>query len=147
MSLDNNWEELAKARLNPYNGEKVYNPAREINSDGMSPTAFTRWARPFLTQALATKVAASAMTNRAAAQQVIAHAEATVAEFLDDYCGTPPRLIPWPYPGPPPWVSALAAELVQEANQLHEGPLQAALVRLSGQVLDRVALNPQPLPP
>jgi hypothetical protein len=29
-------------------------------------------------------------------------ANASIAQVLDDYCGTPPRLIPWPYPGPPP---------------------------------------------
>ncbi len=28
-------------------------------------------------------------------------ASASIAQVLDDYCGTPPRLIPWPYPGPP----------------------------------------------
>jgi hypothetical protein len=87
------------------------------------------------------------MSNKQAAQQIIATGETAIAQFLDDYCGTPPRLIPWTLPGPPPWVSIIASELAETANEFQEGSLRAALLRLSGLLLDRVALNPQPLVP
>jgi len=105
------------------------------------------WAVPYLVSIVTTQQAASAMSNKQAAQQIIATGETAIAQFLDDYCGTPPRLIPWPFPGPPPWVSIIASELAETANEFQEGSLRAALLRLSGLLLDRVALNPQPLVP
>ena len=33
--------------------------------------------------------------------QLIGSANSTINQVLEDYCGTPPRLIPWPWPGPP----------------------------------------------
>jgi len=105
------------------------------------------WMLTFLISAVASKEAASAMTNRQAAQQITATAETAISQFLDDYCGTPPRLIPWPFPGPPPWVSVIAAELTGVANTLPAGGLRSGLLQVAGQMLDRVALNPQPLPP
>src|SRR5208282_4432017 len=58
------------------------------------------WLVPFLISALATREAAGAMTNKAAAQQATASAESAISWFLDDYCSRP---FPWPFPGPPPW--------------------------------------------
>lgn len=144
--------------LFPYHG--VLDPVRAVPLTGPSELAITRWpdgpagstdpvewAVPFLISVITSQEAASAMTNKAAAEQIVAAGNLAISQFLDDYCGTPPRLIPWPYPGPPPWVSVIASELVTAAHTFEEGSLRAALIELSGRVLDRVALNPQPLPP
>ena len=104
------------------------------------------WAVPHLVSIVTTLNAASAMTNKQAAEQIIATGETGISQFLDDYCGTPPRLIPWPFPGPPPWVSIIASELAEKANTLQEGSLRTALLQLAGRLLDRVALNPQSPP-
>jgi hypothetical protein len=104
------------------------------------------WAVPYLVSIITTQQAASAMKSKEAAKQVIATAETGISQFLDDYCGTPPRLIPWPFPGPPPWVSIIASELAEKANTFEEGSLRTALLQLAGRLLER-ALNPQPLPP
>jgi hypothetical protein len=101
------------------------------------------WAVAFLVAAVSSKAAAANMTNKAAAQQFMTAADEAIAGFLDsdDIC---PR---WPYPGPPPWLSIIASELTVLANTLQEGGLQTGLLQVAGQLLDRVALNPQPLPP
>jgi len=148
---------LAKVLLDPY-GPKKWNPPVEIPLTGLSNGHEMRryadtedgpipWAVPFLISVVTTQEAASAMKNTEAAQQIIATGEIAISQFLDDYCGTPPRLIPWPFPGPPPWTSVIASQLVKAAHTLQGGSLQTALIQLSGRVLDRVALNPQPLPP
>jgi hypothetical protein len=104
------------------------------------------WAVPFLISIVTSLEAASAMKDTAAAEQAIAVGERAISQFLDDYCGTPPRLIPWPFPGPPPWISVIASQLATAAHTFEGGTLRAALIELSGRVL-RLALNPQPLPP
>lgn len=89
------------------------------------------------------QAAAATMTNKAAAQQIINGANQSIASFLDsdDIC---PR---WPFPGPPPWLSMIASELTLVANTFQEGSLRTSILEIAGQLLDRVALNPQPLPP
>ncbi len=101
------------------------------------------WSVAFLVSAVSSKAAAASMSNKAAAQQFIAAADQAIAAFIDsdDIC---PR---WPFPGPPPWLSVIASELTLVANTLQEGNLRTGILNVAGQVLDRVALNPQPLPP
>ncbi len=93
--------------------------------------------------------AVSALVAAVSAQQLAATVEgplraqleqsasASIAQVLDDYCGTPPRLIPWPYPGPPPWVFAIASELNTIANASESAAMQAGLLKVAGQVLER----------
>jgi hypothetical protein len=101
------------------------------------------WAVEFLVSAASSKAAAANMANKVAAEEIIAGADQTIASFIDgdDICP------PWPFPGPPPWLSMIASELTLVANTLHEGVLRTSILQMAGQVLDRVALNPQPLPP
>jgi len=68
-------------------------------------------------------------------QTFVAAAEAGIQSFLDDFCGTPPRRIPWPWPGPPPWVLPLAAELVSVANA-QSGAFREVLIQVAGRVAD-----------
>jgi hypothetical protein len=98
------------------------------------------WAVRFLVSAVTTKVAAANMANKAAAQQVVAAADASIASFIDgdDICP------PWPFPGPPPWLGVIASELTLIANTLQEGALQAGLLQVAGLVLDRHGGRPPP---
>ena len=77
------------------------------------------------------------MSDKAHAKQIVASAEAAISEALDDYCGTPPRKVPWAFPGPPPWVWDIASELTAAANTLQEGALRTSLIQISGRVLDK----------
>jgi hypothetical protein len=101
------------------------------------------WAVAFLVSAASSKAAAANMANKVPAEQIIAGADQAIASFIDgdDICP------PWPFPGPPPWLSMIASELTLVANTLQEGVLRTSILQMAGQVLDRVALNPQPLPP
>lgn len=101
------------------------------------------WAVSFLISAASSKAAAANMTNKTAADQIIANADRAIASFLDsdDIC---PRR---PFPGPPPWLAVIASELTLVANTLNEGSLREGILDIAGRLLDRVALNPQPLPP
>jgi len=94
------------------------------------------WAVSFLLSAASSKAAAATMTNKAAADQIVANADQTIASFLDsdDIC---PR---WPFPGPPPWRSIIASELTLVANTLNEGSLRDGILDIAGQLLDRTAL-------
>jgi hypothetical protein len=101
------------------------------------------WSVAFLVSAASSRAAAANMKNKDAAKKFVAQADQAISSFLDsdDIC---PR---WPFPGPPPWLSIIASELTLVANTLQEGSLKSSILQVVGQVLDRVALNPQPLPP
>lgn len=96
-----------------------------------------REAVAILISAATAKEAAAAMADKARAKQIVASAEATIADALDDYCGTPPRKVPWPFPGPPPWVWDIASQLTTVGNTLQEGALRTSLLQMSGRVLDK----------
>ena len=105
---------------------------RHGESDRNSPDPVP-WSVAFLVSAASSIQAAAHMTNKTAAQQIIAAANQAIAGFLDsdDIC---PR---WPWPGPPPWLSIIASELVLYANTLQEGNLRNGILQVAGQVLDR----------
>lgn len=75
--------------------------------------------------------------NAAVAKQVAAGAESAFAAFLDDYCGTPPHQIPWPWPGPPPWVIGLASELVSVANTYSAGSFREGMLSMAGRIAEK----------
>jgi hypothetical protein len=91
------------------------------------------WSVAFLVSAVSSKEAAANMTNKVAAQQIIAATDSSIGAFIDgdDIC---PR---WPYPGPPPWLSIIAAQLTLVANSLQEGSLRTGILQVAGRVLDR----------
>jgi hypothetical protein len=49
-------------------------------------------------------------------QHVVAAAEREFRLFWMIFRGTPARRIPWPWPGPPPWVLPLASEIMSVAK-------------------------------
>ena len=64
--------------------------------------------------------------------------DATIADILDDWCGTKPR--PWPprpWPGPPPWVFSIVTSLTLVANTLQEGRLRNDILDVAGQVVQK----------
>lgn len=91
------------------------------------------WSVAFLVATVTSKEAATNMTNKEAAQQIITAANRAISDYIDgdDICP------PWPYPGPPPWFSIIASELTLLANTLQEGSLRSNLLQTAGQVLDR----------
>jgi hypothetical protein len=58
------------------------------------------WLVETIVWAVGVKQLATTLPNGAQMQK---SADAAIAQVFDDYCGTPPRLVPWPWPGPPPW--------------------------------------------
>jgi hypothetical protein len=90
----------------------------------------------YLVTAVSMKEIASQMKGRLQEQMAQA-AEASIAQFLDDFCGTPPRKIPWHWPGPPPWNSALAAELAMVANTLQAGFARTELLNVAGRIIEK----------
>ena len=77
------------------------------------------------------------VSNQAVGNQLIASADAAFPAFLDDYCGTPPRRIPWPWPDWPPWVIALASELAAVANTYPAGAFREGLIGMAGRVAEK----------
>jgi hypothetical protein len=69
--------------------------------------------------------------NREFGKKLAASVESALAQFIDDYCGTP-----WPLPGGPPWASILAAELVSEANT-QTGSFRSGLMQLAARVAEK----------
>ena len=102
-------------------------PHREIPPDPVP------WSVAFLVSAVSSAQAAANMTNKSAAQQIVAATNQSIAAFIDsdDICP------PWPWPGPPPWLSIIASELTLVANTMQEGSLRTAILQVAGQVLDR----------
>ena len=91
------------------------------------------WSVAFLVASVTSKEAAANMTNKEAAEQTIAAANRAIAAYIDGDDIFPP----WPWPGPPPWLSVIASELTLVANTLQEGSLRSNLLQVAGQVLDR----------
>jgi hypothetical protein len=90
-----------------------------------------------LVSAATAKDTASAVGNKEAANQITTSAENAISQALDDFCGTPPRAVPWPFPGPRPWVWEIASQLTATANTLQEGSLRTSLIQISGHVIEK----------
>jgi len=64
-------------------------------------------------------------------------ADDAIDMVLDDYCGTPPRRIPWPWPGPPPWAFELASALSTLAYSVEAGGLRDTLLDIGQRALQK----------
>jgi hypothetical protein len=139
------YEDLVNALLqNPFLGSGRGGPIYRVTADQVElnpqplppgpPDPSRNAAVRYLATLVGMKQVAGTMGDEQG-QQVGAAADAAIQAFLDDFCGTPPRRIPWPWPGPPPWVLPLASELVSVANgesgALREGLMQVA-ARVAG---------------
>jgi hypothetical protein len=93
-----------------------------------------RWLVSVLVTAVNARVLAATLKG-AAQKEAEEAANSAIARILDDYCGTPPKAVPWPFPGPPPWLIPIATELSAFANMVEAGPLRDGLNQVAGQVL------------
>lgn len=90
------------------------------------------WLVEGLVSAVGVRQLAATLPDGPTRTQMQKSADTTIAQILDDYCGTPPRLVPWPWPGPPPWAYEIAAELTAVANTMH-GDMRDALLAVAAQ--------------
>jgi hypothetical protein len=122
--------ELAPWSLSPFSGptpEPWY----------LSPFSVPWVAVTALVAAVGVQQLAATVPEGTLRSQLEQSGSVSIAQVLDDYCGTPPRLIPWPWPGPPPWVFSIAAELNSIANSVEAAGMQQGLLKVAGQVLPR----------
>jgi len=126
------WQWIEHALLG-YVGSGSTHPTSEARDRLRGNPDPVPWSVAFLVSKVSSKEAAANMTNKAAAQQIIADADEAITEFIDsdDIC---PR---WPYPGPSPWLSIIASVLTFVANTMQVGSLRIGILQVAGQVLDR----------
>jgi hypothetical protein len=114
--------------------------AMDINALPQDPVPMhahpLHWVVSVLVTAVNARVLAATLKG-AAQKQAEEAANSAIARVLDDYCGTPPKVVPWPYPGPPPWLIPIATELSAIANTVSAGPLRDGLNNVAGQVMQR----------
>jgi hypothetical protein len=140
-------EQLIQELLhNPFLGSS-HNPPHRLMADRAAVREYShphsgggniaQHVAALLVSAATAKDTASAVGNKEAANQITTSAENTISQVLDDFCGTPPRTVPWPFPGPPPWVWEIASQLTAAANTLQEGSLRTSLIQISGRVIEK----------
>jgi hypothetical protein len=91
----------------------------------------------FLISAISLKEVASKLPEDQLRKDLNGRADHAISTFIDDYCGTPPRGIPWPWPGPPPWVYPIVSELGMAANTFQEGSFRNEVLRVAGQIAQK----------
>jgi hypothetical protein len=96
------------------------------------------WIVAAFVEAVGVQQLAASLPEGSARTQLQSRADAAIAQVLIDYCGTPPRLVPWPWPGPPPWVYEIASDLTTIAYTM-EGSMRAGLLQVAGQVVGAAA--------
>ncbi len=104
-------------------------PLRVAERESPQPEPW-RVAVPQLVQATNAKDLANKHQNKTA-QHSASQANDTI---LDDWCGTPPRRHPWPYPGPPPWAWQIASELSLLASTLQVGGVRTEIETIAGKI-------------
>jgi hypothetical protein len=87
-----------------------------------------------LAEAANVKQIAASLPQGDARSQLEAGAARSIDDILDHWCGTHGA---WPWPGPPPWAIAIAAEVATLANSHQAGCLRDELLGIAGQVLLR----------
>jgi hypothetical protein len=87
-----------------------------------------------LVEAVKAKQVASSLPEGPARTELDGRADETVETVLDDWCGT---RVPWPWPGPPPWVVEIASQLTDVANLTESDAVREDLIRIAGRALDK----------
>jgi hypothetical protein len=90
-----------------------------------------------LISAISMKEVAFRLPDGELRKDITQRADHAISVFIDDYCGTPPRRIPWPWPGPPPWVYSIVSELATAANSFQEGSMRNEVLNVAGQIAQR----------
>jgi hypothetical protein len=128
----------------PLQALRAYRQGTVLPSAGPSPVPWrlesphpVPWrleAAGYLVWVLAMREAASGAGEEGAA--IVRSADLAIDRYIDDYCGTVWHL-PWPVPGPGPWVFGLASQLSLIANTLQQGELRNAVLNVAGRVIRR----------
>jgi hypothetical protein len=127
----------------PLQALRAYRYGTELPSAGPSPVPWRGLESPhhvpwrleaagYLVSVLALREAAAGAGEEGGA--VVRSADLAIDRFIDDYCGTVWH-IPWPVPGPGPWVFGLASQLSLIANTLQQGELRNAVQNLAAGVI------------
>ncbi len=129
------WNELLQALLqNPFLGS---------GSGGIPPRTHLeelRTAQPtsvnphspaasLILSAIGTKLTAGRISDAKLRNEMIFAANQSLADYEDEFCGTPPR--------PHPWVFVLAIELTSFANTLPQGNLQTEILSVAGPLIQK----------
>jgi hypothetical protein len=96
-----------------------------------------RGAAAYILSALTVKDAAQKLGDAQLKSNILRQVDSSIDQFLDDYCGTPPRPRPWPWPGPVPSIFPLVSELTFIANTLAAGALRTSLEQVSAKALEK----------
>ena len=129
------WDELLQALLhNPFLGSGKGGPQPKLELDELRKSAPTGIhvhspAVALLLSGIGAKLTALRLKDATLRSEMVSAAEQALADWEDDFCGTPPH----PYP----WVFVTAVELVTFANSLPQGPLQAEVIRVAGQLIQK----------
>jgi hypothetical protein len=128
------YEEIVNALLHkPFYGSVELNPQPLPPREDPQPSPWRNAAVRYLATIAGMHELAQNVSDQALREQLNASAEAAIQAFIEDYCGTPPRRIPWHWPGPPPWVTPLAGEVISAANT-QTGALREGLLRIAGRI-------------
>lgn len=126
------WDELVQTLLhNPYLGsgrEGPTNTEAEIRKNGTQAITFSPAVSLFVS-GIGIKEIASKISDTKLKNELNQAADQAIADWQDDYCGTPPH--------PNPRAFVLAAELVAFATSLQEGNLQTEVFRVASQVVQK----------
>jgi len=120
-----------RPRVEALSAGPVPDPWRAGPTEYPEPSPW-RGAPGYLVSVLALREAAAGAGDAGAG--TVRSAQRAIDQFIDDYCGTTWH-IPWPVPGPGPWVFGLASQLSLIANTLQPGELHNAVQNLAGQVV------------
>jgi hypothetical protein len=105
------WDDLIRALLHdPFLGSPggsgakypVPNPWHQVAEP--QPNPWRHVVEGFVA-AVGVRDLASQVSDDGIRKEMEQSADRSIAQLLDDYCGTPPRIAPWPWPGPLPGCS------------------------------------------
>lgn len=126
------WEELVQALLhNPYLGSGREGPLgteAEVRRTGGQAVTLSPAVSLFVS-GIGMKEIASKVSDTKLKNEISQAADQAIADWEDDYCGTPPH--------PNPRAFVVAAELSAFAASLQEGSLQTEVLRIAGQIVQK----------
>ncbi|SRR5712692_1281647 len=129
------WDELLQALLhNPFlgSGSGGIPPRTHLEElRSIQPTSVNPHspAASLIFSAIGTKLTAGRISDAKLRNEMISAASQSLADYEDEFCGTPPR--------PHPWVFVLAIELTSFANTLPQGNLQTEILNVAGQLIQK----------
>lgn len=125
-------EERVLASKPFYANSSESHPAAKVNSD---PTPWfgtsVESAVSLIVSELSLRQIGQHLPDGPIKKELIARVDASIADFLDDYCGNagPATLFPWP--GPPPWVLPTVNQLSIVASNMQDRELSDSVLNVA----------------